>query len=311
MAIVKVANRSGTKVGKLIDYVMDTDKLKCVSVSGLITTDMSPEVIKEQMMETKRCFDKLGGRECYHIIISYHYDEQITPEEANEYAQEWFSQIPEFQDHEALFATQIHPNGNGCIHTHIVVNSVDFMDGSKLHTDKEWLQDIKDISDDVCREHDLEVCEKGKDFYGNDIDRNEPWDMTGYLMKHDLAGMSFKDEIANDVEQAAKYAFDKDEFISTLRDDYGIEVVWTDTRKYITFIDEDGHRIRDNKLEKDYGLQCDKDSLLQDFERNFENYNDIDTNEDNSADYDQTDYDNYDSYDPTDYDDYDDYDPVD
>ncbi len=317
MAIVKAANHPGTKLGALINYVLDNDKVQCVSVSGLLTTDMSPEAIIAEMRETKQLFDKEGGREVYHIIISYHPDEKITPEEANQLAQELFERIPEFQDHEAVFATQIHPDGNGCIHTHIIVNTVNFMNGSKLHTDRQWLQDLKDVSDDICRENDLAVCEKGKDFYGNDIDRNEPWDMATYQKKHELDDLPFDIEMAKEIEKAAACALDQEDFISILEDDYGISVTWEDSRKYITFEDEDGHKIRNNRLERDFGLECDKDTLLADFKRNFESFNEIDesifdidteTEGDKAdlADDNDVDYDDWNDWD----DDDDDWDPV-
>lgn len=35
------------------------------------------------------------------------------------------------------------------------------------------------------------------------------------------------------------------------------------------FLDNDGHKIRDSRLEKDYGLKVDKESLLEIFEINF------------------------------------------
>ena len=86
MAIVKCANRSGSTVKGLVSYVMDDAKMKCMDVYGLDCADTSKESIIRQMNETKQTFGKVGGREVYHLIISFHKNEVITPEKANQLA---------------------------------------------------------------------------------------------------------------------------------------------------------------------------------------------------------------------------------
>ncbi len=73
-------------------------------------------------------WDKDSGRMYAHNIISWHKDEQITPEQAFEFgkqfAETWFSG---FQTLVAVHKDKDH------IHCHLVTNSVSYEDGRKLH----------------------------------------------------------------------------------------------------------------------------------------------------------------------------------
>lgn len=266
MAIVKCANRSGSTVKGLVSYVMDDAKMKCMDVYGLDCADTTKESIIRQMIETKQMFGKVGGREVYHLIVSFHKDEVITPEKANQLAMQLYLSIPEFREREAVLVTQRHSD-YGNIHTHIVVNSVSFETGRKLHTSRNWLQNIKDTNDNIIIDNGLTVVEKGHDFYGNEIERNEPWNMEKYLMKNDLAPLSWKNQIATCIQETISNSISKEQFIDRLAEKE-ITVCWLNNRKHITFLDNDGHKIRDSRLEKDYGLKVDKESLLEIFEIN-------------------------------------------
>lgn len=274
LAIVKCANRSGATVRGLINYVMDKDKVECIDVYGLDRENMAKESIIKQMNETKSIFDKQNGREVYHIIISFHKDEQITPSKANTLAMELYQCIPEFKDREAVFATQKHSK-DGNIHTHIVINTVSFEDGSKLHTSRSWLQNLKDTNDDILRDNKLSVVEKGYDFHGDTIDRHEPWSMDAYMLKNEPSTLSWKDEIVKAVMETSTKAISKDDFISQLQKQ-DISCQWTDNRKHIVFSDFEGHKIRDTRIEKDYGFDAHKENLLEKFDENYADQIEID-----------------------------------
>ena len=72
------------------------------------------------------CGIKTTGRMYAHNIISWHKDEQITPEQAfefgKEFAEKWFSGF------QTLVA--VHKDKNH-IHCHLVTNSVSYEDGEK------------------------------------------------------------------------------------------------------------------------------------------------------------------------------------
>ena len=76
-----------------------------------------------------------------HNIISWHKDEQITPEQAlefgKEFAENWFSG---FQTLVAVHKDKDH------IHCHLVTNSVSYEDGRKLHNTKKDLERMKQLT---------------------------------------------------------------------------------------------------------------------------------------------------------------------
>ena len=85
----------------------------------------------EPFLEEKKMWDKDSGRMYAHNIISWHKDEQITPEQTlefgKEFAENWFSG---FQTLVPVHKDKDH------IHCHLVTNSVSYEDGKKLHTPK-------------------------------------------------------------------------------------------------------------------------------------------------------------------------------
>ena len=59
------------------------------------------------------------------------------------------------------------------IHCHLVTNSVSYEDGRKLHNTKKDLECMKQLTNQMCREHGLTVAEKGKHFDGSQIEKGE------------------------------------------------------------------------------------------------------------------------------------------
>ncbi|QSX07121.1 hypothetical protein JYG23_07195 [Sedimentibacter sp. zth1] len=57
----------------------------------------------------------------------------------------------------------------------------------------------------------------------------------------------------------------------------GYKVNWQDNRKYITFTDKDGHKVRNSNLEKTFRTEYGKENLLHEFERNREKQRETNT----------------------------------
>ena len=97
--------------------------------------------------EEKKMWNKDTGRMYAHNIISWHKDEQITPEQAfefgKEFAENWFSG---FQTLVAVHKDKDH------IHCHLVTNSVSYEDGRKLHNTRKDLERMKQLTNQICRE---------------------------------------------------------------------------------------------------------------------------------------------------------------
>ena len=85
----------------------------------------------EQMMDTKKQFGKTDKRQGYHIILSFKEDE-VEPDRAFEITQKFVAEYLG-DAYEAVFV--VHDNTDH-VHSHIVFNSVSFVDGKKYRYEK-------------------------------------------------------------------------------------------------------------------------------------------------------------------------------
>ena len=159
MAVIKaVSSKAG--IGQALDYVTKEEKTEDKLVSGL---HCEPDTVKDEMQATKELWGKTGGRTYKHFVHSYHEDEHITPEQAHKNAVELAKGTEAWKGHEVLIATHI---DRGHIHTHFIVNSVNYENGHKLQWSKADLQNLKDRCNEQSRQQGLHVPEKGKTFSG-------------------------------------------------------------------------------------------------------------------------------------------------
>ena len=174
MAINKTINKRTNSHGAMrncIEYVLRPDKTSelLTYVTGPYRHDeINYDLVYRTFLEEKKMWDKDTGRMYAHNIISWHKDEQITPEQAlefgKEFAENWFSG---FQTLVAVHKDKDH------IHCHLVTNSVSYEDGRKLHNTKKDLERMKQLTNQMCRERGLTVAEKGKHFDGSQIEKGE------------------------------------------------------------------------------------------------------------------------------------------
>lgn len=154
MAVTKILPRSGG-LQQAIDYVLNGDKTDDCILTAHFNCDPGREY--RQMMQTKRETHRTDGRQCYHIIQSFRPGE-ITPELALEIAKEFVRE--HLDGFEAVIGTHVDRHH---IHSHIVFNSVNADTGEKYHsTQQSYYQQIRGISDRLCREHGLSVIMAGE-----------------------------------------------------------------------------------------------------------------------------------------------------
>lgn len=270
MSIVKSSNtpcntKSGLKA--VINYIFAEKKTNSdlTFVTGdYMALEVTPQKILRNFMETKEMFDKTDKRQCKQFIVSWHKDSPITHEEALEICKDWAEKIfPDFTCAIAVHTDRDH------VHGHVLVNSVNYVDGTKYHMDPWELDEAKDICDQMNIDRGFHITEKGKHFDGTEV---EPGTLRSYDKKGYIA-MTKKDSnllyIATAVIDAKNTAISKDDFIMTLDLEYGIEVEWSDSRKYITFTDTDsGFKVRDKKLGTSISMKLDKETLTNEFNRN-------------------------------------------
>ena len=110
-----------------------------------------------QMLATKEAKNNRDGVQYYHIIQSFKPGE-ITPELALEIAQAFAKE--HLADYEVVIGVHVDKEH---IHAHMVFNSVNLVTGRKYHSNaKSYYQQIRTISDKLCREHGLSVIMEGK-----------------------------------------------------------------------------------------------------------------------------------------------------
>ena len=272
MAINKTINKRTNTHGAMrncIEYVLRQDK-----TSELMTYVTGPyghdetnyDLVYRTFLEEKKVWDKDSGRMYAHNIISWHKDEQITPEQAlefgKEFAENWFSG---FQTLVAVHKDKDH------IHCHLVTNSVSYEDGRKLHNTKKDLERMKQLTNQMCRERGLTVAEKGKHFDGSQIEKGEviAWSKDKYNLFRQQVKDSFVADCAMAVLKALENCISKEMFIEKMKQ-FGWNVNWTEKRKHITFQKQDGKKVRDSNLSKTFHLDISKEGLENEFDRNYE-----------------------------------------
>ena len=153
MAITKILSRSGG-LKQAIEYVLNGDKTQEQVLTAHLNCD--PGFEYQQMMDTKRELGKLDGRQCYHIIQSF-VPGEITPELALQIATEFASEY--LAGYQVIIGTHTDRHH---IHSHILFNSVNDATGEKYHCSKsEYFQQIRAVSDRLCRKHGLSVIMQG------------------------------------------------------------------------------------------------------------------------------------------------------
>lgn len=272
MAINKVVNKSTKTHGAMrnvIEYALRNEKVRegFAEISGPYDYDsLSWDHVYNAFLEEKRLWDKDSGRMYAHNIISFHQDEQITPAEVLDMGRQFASRF--FPDHQSLIC--VHQDKNH-LHCHIVTNSVSYIDGHKLHQTKKDLEQQKAFTNQLCQEKGLSVAEKGRHFDGTSIETGDIicWKKDTYqaLLKDDgKTHKSYLIDCASAVLEAKESSASKEEFIECLERS-GWKTTWSDTKKNITFEDQDGHKVRNTNLEKTFHLDIGKEALQHEFER--------------------------------------------
>ena len=240
MAIVHFVNyKRGTQsraaMRGVMLYVMQEKKTTWGDgplVSGI---NCQPQSVYDDFLNTKLLYHKDGGVMFYHMVQSFPKGAEVNPRQAHEAAR----RLAEYFDGcEALVCTHVDREH---IHSHCVINSVNFETGKKLHMAKEQLQELMRRNDAICLEMGLPVFEPTT---------QQARGMSGAEYHTALKGQSWKLRLMNTIDECMKYAADKDAFVSLMASE-GYAVRWESTRKYITYTTSDGMRCRDNKLHEE------------------------------------------------------------
>ena len=138
---------------RALDYVMNPEKTQGGRLVGAV--NCQADMAFEQMMDTKKQFGKTDKRQGYHIILSFKEDE-VEPDRAFEITQKFVAEYLG-DAYEAVFV--VHDNTDH-VHSHIVFNSVSFVDGKKYRYEKgDWAKYIQPITNKLCQEYGLSIID--------------------------------------------------------------------------------------------------------------------------------------------------------
>ena len=240
MAIVHFVNyKRGTQsraaMRGVMLYVMQEKKTAWDGVPLVSGVNCQPQSVYDDFLNTKLLYHKDSGVMFYHMVQSFPKGAAVDPRQAHEAAR----RLAEYFDGcEVLVCTHVDREH---IHSHCVINSVNFDTGKKLHMAKEQLQELMRRNDMICQEMGLPVFEPTA---------QQARGMSGAEYHTALKGQSWKLRLMNTIDECMKYAADKDAFVSLMASE-GYAVRWESGRKYITYTTPDGLKCRDNKLHEE------------------------------------------------------------
>ena len=235
-----IKNRGGGRgaLGGVLRYTQQEEKTLWEGRQLVTGWNCTAQSALSEMQLTKERYRKTDGRQYYHFVQSFAETDDLTPQEVHTIGLELAQR--EFPNFEVLVATHI---DTGHLHNHLVVNSVSFQNGKKLHQSAADLQAHRLASDEICLAHGLEILPPPqKQMKQKRIGSRE--------YRSAAKGESWKFRLTRAIDLCMQYAATREEFIALMESE-GYQVRWTDSRKNITYTTPEGMKCRDDRLHKD------------------------------------------------------------
>ena len=199
-------------------------------VSGI---GCQPETAFDEFLSTKLLHHKDGGVMFYHMVQSFPKGADVDPRTAHEAARKLAGY---FEGCEVLVCTHVDREH---IHSHCIINSVNFETGKKVHMADAQIQALRVCNDQICEELGLPKFQKDEQWQSRGMSNAEYYTAS--------KGESWKFELMRVIDECMRCAGNREEFLILLRSE-GYDATWTDSRKNITYITPAGRKCRDNKL---------------------------------------------------------------
>mgnify|MGYP000609276189 FL=1 len=232
-----IKNRGGGRgaLGGVLRYTQQDEKTLWEGQRLVSGWNCTAQSARSEMQLTKERFRKTDGRQYYHFVQSFSEQDDLTPQKARTIALELAQR--EFPDFEALVATHIDTD---FLHSHLIVNSVSFRDGRKLHQSAADLQAHRVVNDEICAALHLSILPPPQ----KQVKEKR---MGTREYRSAAKGESWKFRLMNTIDQCMQFAASKEEFISLMESE-GYQVRWTASRKNITYTTPQGMKCRDDRL---------------------------------------------------------------
>ena len=185
---------------------------------------------------TKAAHGKMDGINFYQYIQSFSPTENITHRQAHEIALEFAARA--WPGAEVLVTTHCDTNH---VHSHFVINSVNFETGLKLRQDPNTLKFLRMVSDDICMAHGFSVLPR---YEGGGKK------MSAREYRAAQKGERWKFRLMYDVTDAMKKSSSREDFIILMKRK-GYKVRWEDGRRDITFTCPNGMMCRGSRLHQE------------------------------------------------------------
>ncbi len=251
MPIIHFINSKTQTTGgmkNVLAYVTRTEKTKSEDKQYVTALNCSAPTAYAEMLATKNAYHKNSGRMYYHLVQSFPKGDDTPPELAHRIAVELAEKA--FGKYECVVATHIDREH---IHSHIVFNSVSFENGRKYHSNGNTVQELMDLSDEICMRYGVEVLDRKQQKKKDVLSDRE--------YRSAVRGESWKFQLMNAVTEVMKQAKSRKQFIFMMKQ-LGYGVRWEDSRKYITYTCPNGRRCRCAKL---HGEKFSKEMMEYDF----------------------------------------------
>ena len=199
-------------------------------VSGI---GCQPETAFDEFLSTKLLHHKDGGVQFYHMVQSFPKGADVDPRAVHEAARQLAGY---FEGCEILVCTH---TDREHIHSHCIINSVNFETGKKLHMADEQIQALRARNDQICEKLGLPKFQKNEQRQSGGMSNAEYYPAA--------KGESWKLELMRVIDECMRYAASREEFLALLRAE-GYTANWSPTRKNITYTTPEGRKCRDSKL---------------------------------------------------------------
>ena len=214
-------------------YVSQTSKTLWDGQQLVSGIGCQPETAFDEFLSTKLLHHKDGGVMFYHMVQSFPKGADIDPRTAHEAARQLAGY---FEGCEILICTH---TDREHIHSHCIINSVNFETGKKIHMADEQIQALRARNDAICEELGLPKFQKDEQQKSSGMSNAEYYPAA--------KGESWKLELMRVIDECMRYAGNREEFLALLRaEEYAAN--WSPTRKNITYTTPDGRKCRDSKL---------------------------------------------------------------
>ena len=200
--VEKTDGENYKELHNVLDYTKEDYKTEQqLYVSGI---NCMPETAYDEMIITKKRYNKEGGILAFHAFQSFAHGE-VTPELCHEIGMKLAEEM--WGDRfEVVVSTHMDKKH---LHNHFVINSVSFKDGLRYYDKRETYAELRNISDNLCREYGLSVIEekerkKYKINYSN-------------YQKRNLETNNYYSSTKKDIDRAIGMAFSYEDFKSLLK----------------------------------------------------------------------------------------------